>query len=59
MTISGGTYTDNSKCFGIKADQTLKQTAGDISITVSNSAATAIKATTDTWTGGTRNGKGK
>ena len=60
LTVSGGTYTvDQSKCFGIKADQTLKQTAGDISITVSNSAATAIKAATDTWTGGTRNGKGK
>ena len=60
LTVSGGTYTvDQSKCFGIKADQTLTQTAGDISITVSNSAATAIKAATDTWTGGTRNGKGK
>lgn len=60
LTVSGGTYTvDQSKCFGIKADQILKQTAGDISITVSNSAATAIKAATDTWTGGTRNGKGK
>ncbi len=60
LVVSGGTYTvDQSKCFGIKADQTLTQTAGDISITVSNSAATAIKATTDTWTGGTRNGKAK
>ena len=57
LVVSGGTNTaDQSKCFGIKADQTLNQTAGDISITVSNSAATDIKAGTDNWTGGTRNG---
>ena len=57
LVVSGGTYTaDQSKCFGIKADQTLTQAAGDISITVSNSAATGIQAATDTWTGGTRNG---
>ena len=60
LTVSGGTYEkDQSKCFGIKADQTLTQTAGDITITVSNTAATDIKATTDNWTGGTRNGIGK
>ena len=60
LEVSGGIYSaDQSKCFGIKADQTLTQTAGDISITVSNSAATGIKATTDTWTGGTRNGATK
>lgn len=57
LVVSGGTYiADQSKCYGIKADQTLNQTAGDISITVSNSAATDIKAGTDNWTGGTRNG---
>ncbi len=60
LVVSGGTYTkDNSKCYGIKADQTLNQTAGDITITVSNSAASGIKAGTDTWTGGTRNGASK
>lgn len=60
MTVSGGTYTaDQSKCFGIKADDTLKQTAGDLTITVKNSAATAIKADEDEWLGGTRNGKKK
>lgn len=57
LVVSGGTYiADQSKCYGIKADQTLTQTAGDISITVSNAAATDIKAGTDNWTGGTRNG---
>ena len=60
LVVSGGTNTaDQSKCFGIKADQTLNQTAGDISITVSNSAAADIKAGTDNWTGGTRNGATK
>lgn len=60
LVVSGGTYTaDQSKCFGIKADQTLTQTAGDITISVSNSDAVGIKATTDTWTGGTRNGATK
>ena len=60
LDVSGGTYTaDQSKCYGIKADQTLTQTAGDITVNVSNSAATAIKAGTDKWTGGTRNGATK
>ena len=60
LTVSGGTYTiDQSHCYGIKADQTLTQTAGDITITVSNPAATNIYAVTDTWTGGTRNGETK
>ena len=60
MTVSGGTYTaEEQKCFGIKADQKLNQNAGDISITVTNSAAKDIKAGTDNWTGGTRNGKTK
>ena len=58
MTVSGGTYTaESQKCFGIKADKVLTQTAGDITISVTNSAAKDIKAGTDTWTGGTRNGK--
>ena len=59
MNVTGSTYTaDQSKCFGIKADQTLTQSAGDISITAA-STATAIKATTDKWIGGTRNGSSK
>ncbi len=62
MTVSGETYSkDDSKCYGIKADQVLTQTAGDLSIKVTSddSATKAITAKTDTWTGGTRNGKTK
>lgn len=57
LNVSGGTYTaEGLKCFGIKADLTLKQTAGDLTVTVTNTAATDVKATTDSWIGGTRNG---
>jgi len=57
LTVSGGTDSSSSnKCFGIKADNTLTQTAGDITITVSNSQASDISASSDSWTGGTRNG---
>ena len=60
LTVSGGTDTSTSnKAFGIKADKTLTQTAGDITINVTNSAAADIYAATDTWTGGTRNGASK
>lgn len=58
LTISGGAYT-TTKCIGIEADKTLTQTAGDITLNVTNAAATDISATTDTWTGGTRNGASK
>lgn len=62
MTVSGKTNIDDSTtCYGIKADQVLTQTAGDISITVTStdSDTKAITAKTDNWTGGTRNGKTK
>ncbi len=60
LTLSGGTDTSTgNKSYGIIADKTLTQTAGDITISVNNSAATAISATTDTWTGGQRNGVSK
>lgn len=56
LTVSGGTSTNSTECYGIKVDKTLTQTAGDISITVSGDA-NKIKAGTDTWTGGTRDGQ--
>ena len=62
MTVSGKTNTSESMtCYGIKADQVLTQTAGDISIEVTSTdtATKDINAKTDNWTGGTRNGKTK
>ncbi len=53
LTASGGTY-DGTKCFGIKADNILTQTAGTITVTVSNSAI-GIKGGTENWNGGTHN----
>ena len=48
MTVSGGTNaSDQTKCFGIKADKILSQTGGDITIDVTNSAGIDIKAGTD------------
>ena len=55
LTISGGTYTaDSSKCIGLRIDKDFYQTDGDITLTVTNSAATGldVKGTT-TRTGGT------
>lgn len=55
MTLSGGTYTtDKSECMGIRAERTLYQTDGNISIKAENSAAIPISVRTDSWTGGTR-----
>lgn len=57
MTVSGGVYTaDNTPCAGIWVDRELYQTAGDIDISVTNSAAQAIYARRDNWDGasGTR-----
>ena len=62
MTVSGrNDSSESQKCFGIKADKQLKQTAGDITITVtsSDSSTKAINAATDSWEGGTRDGKSK
>ncbi len=53
LTASGGT-SDGTKCFGIKADNILTQTAGSITVTVSNSA-TGIQGGTENWNGGTHN----
>ena len=58
MTVSGGTYaTDGSECVGIRVDRDLYQTAGSITIHVTNSAATGLSARSDKWDGvsGTRN----
>ena len=57
LSASGGA-SGTTRCLGIKSDNTMTQTAGDITITVS-STASDISATTDNWTGGTRNGKTK
>ncbi len=56
LTVSGGTSTSSMECYGIKVDKTLSQTAGDITVTVSGDAG-KIKAGTDSWTGGTRDGQ--
>lgn len=56
LTVSGGTSTGATECYGIKVDKTLSQTAGDITITVSGDAG-KINAGTDSWTGGTRDGQ--
>lgn len=58
LTVSGNYYS-TSQCVGIYTDTTLTQTSGDITITVTNTAATDIVAATDNWTGGTRNGVAK
>ncbi len=59
IVLTGGTYTtDNSNCQGIRAENYLYQTAGNIDITVSNPDARAIytkSSTRDKWEGGTRN----
>ena len=58
MTVSGGTYTiDSSECNGIRVDRDLYQTAGDITIQISNNEAVGVSARTDHWDGvsGTRN----
>ena len=59
IVLTGGTYTtDNSSCQGIRAENYLYQTAGNIDITVSNPDARAIytkSSTRDKWEGGTRN----
>ena len=55
LTVSGGTYTaDSSKCIGIRIDNDLYQTDGDIVLTVTNSAAEGIDVKGTTYrTGGT------
>ncbi|MBQ4277306.1 MAG: carbohydrate-binding domain-containing protein [Bacteroidaceae bacterium] len=59
LTVSGEYYS-TTQCVGILTDTTLEQTGGDLTITVTNSKAADIVATTrDTWTGGTRNGVSK
>ena len=58
VTVNGGVYKkDNSKSYGLKADQTLTQTAGDLNIILNNPEAQAYKATTTNFIGGTRNFK--
>ncbi|MCM1312454.1 MAG: carbohydrate-binding domain-containing protein [Bacteroides sp.] len=43
ITVSGGTYTaDNTKCMGIRADQNFTQTAGTVTLNVTNSAAEGL-----------------
>ena len=43
ITVSGGTYTaDQTKCMGIRADQDFTQTAGTITLDVTNSAAKGL-----------------
>ena len=62
MTVNGVNDSENDqKCFGIKADKELNQTAGDLTINVTSTDKTTkgINADTDNWTGGTRNGKNK
>lgn len=62
MTVSGVNDSENDqKCFGIKADKELTQTAGDLTINVTSTDKTTkgINADADNWTGGTRNGKNK
>ncbi len=55
LTLTGGTYSgDSSKCIGLRIDKDMYQTDGDISVTVSNSAATGIQVKGTTYlTGGT------
>lgn len=55
LTLSGGTYTaDNTKCGGIRVDKNYYQTAGDILVTIANSAAIGLEVKgTTTRTGGT------
>lgn len=59
LNVSGGLSSDGSVCCGIKVDKVLDQSAGDLTVTVSNNDANAITSGTDNWTGGTRNGKAK
>ncbi len=56
FVLNSGTYTvDSTKCGGLRIDNNLTQTDGDIHITVKNSDAVAIEVKgTDTKTGGTR-----
>ena len=55
MTVSGKTYTaDGTDCVGIRADRDLTQTAGDITITMASTDATAVVVKgTQNRTGGT------
>ena len=56
LTVSGGqNTTTNSNCWGIRADKNLYQTAGDLTVTVTNSAAVGISVKgTNSKTGGTQ-----
>ncbi|MBR2360421.1 MAG: carbohydrate-binding domain-containing protein [Bacteroidaceae bacterium] len=55
MIVSGKTYTaDDTDCVGIRADRDLTQTAGDITITMASTDATAVVVKgTENRTGGT------
>jgi len=54
ITLTGGTYTaESTKCGGLYIDKVLTQTAGTVTITVSNSAAVARKYGSLVETGGT------
>lgn len=56
VIVNGGIYKkDNSKSYGLKADQTLTQTAGNLNVVVNNPEGQAYKATTTNFLGGTRN----
>jgi hypothetical protein len=55
MTVSGKTYvSDATACAGIRSDRDFTQTAGDITITMESSDATALVVKgTENRTGGT------
>lgn len=56
LTVSGGTYAATaSSCWGIRADKNLYQTAGDLTVTVTNTQATGISVKgSNEKTGGTQ-----